>query len=52
VDRTGEPCPDADDNALAGPVAKGTPFPTGDRCSPAHPGCRCLVVPAELVDQS
>ena len=30
VDRTGEPCPDADDNALAGPVAKGTPFPTGD----------------------
>ena len=51
VDRNGEPCPDADDNALAGPVAKGTPFPTGDRCSPAHPGCRCLVVPAELVDQ-
>jgi hypothetical protein len=52
VDRTGEPCPDADDNALAGPVAKGTQFPTGDRCSPAHPGCRCLVVPADLVDQS
>jgi DivIVA domain-containing protein len=52
VDRTGEPCPDADDNALAGPVAKGSPFPTGDRCSPAHPGCRCLVVPADLVDQS
>jgi DivIVA domain-containing protein len=52
VDRTGEPCPDADDNALAGPVAKGTPFPTGDRCSPAHPGCRCLVVPADLVDGS
>ena len=52
VDRTGEPCPDADDNALAGPVAKGTPFPTGDRCSPAHPGCRCLAVPADLVDQS
>jgi hypothetical protein len=52
VDRTGEACPDADDNALAGPVAKGTPFPTGDRCSPAHPGCRCLVLPADLVDQS
>ena len=52
VDRTGDPCPDADDNALAGPVAKGSPFPTGDRCSPAHPGCRCLVVPADLVDQS
>ena len=49
VDRSGEACPDADDNALAGPVAKATPFPTGDRCAPAHPGCRCLVVPADLV---
>jgi cell division septum initiation protein DivIVA len=46
VDRTGESCPDADDNALAGEVSKGEPFPTGVRCSPAHPGCRCLVVPA------
>jgi hypothetical protein len=46
VDRTGEPCPDADDNALAGTVRKGEAFPTGDRCPPAHPGCRCLVVPA------
>jgi DivIVA domain-containing protein len=49
VDRSGEACPDADDNALAGDVRKGEPFPTGDRCSPAHPGCRCLVVPAHLV---
>jgi DivIVA domain-containing protein len=49
VDRNGEPCPDADDNALAGAVAKGDPFPTGDRCSPAHPGCRCLVVPSVVV---
>ena len=46
VDRTGEPCPDADDNALAGTVRKGELFPTGDGCPPAHPGCRCLVVPA------
>ncbi len=46
VDRTGESCPDADDNALAGDVSKGEAFPTGVRCSPAHPGCRCLVVPA------
>jgi cell division septum initiation protein DivIVA len=45
VDRTGESCPDADDNALAGDVSKGEAFPTGVRCSPAHPGCRCLVVP-------
>jgi hypothetical protein len=45
VDRTGEACPDADDNALATGVRKGDAFPTGDRCAPAHPGCRCLVVP-------
>jgi DivIVA domain-containing protein len=47
VDRTGEPCPDADDNALAGRVRKGQRFPTGHRCAPAHPDCRCLVVPAD-----
>jgi DivIVA domain-containing protein len=45
VDRSGEACPDADDNALAGGVSKGEPFPTGVLCSPAHPDCRCLVVP-------
>jgi hypothetical protein len=47
VDQAGE-CPDADDNALASSVRKGEPFPTGDRCAPAHPGCRCLVVPVPL----
>jgi cell division septum initiation protein DivIVA len=45
VDRSGASCPDADDNALAGAVRKGEPFPTGDHCPPAHQGCRCLVVP-------
>ena len=45
VDRTGEACPDADDNALASGVHKGDAFPTGVLCSPAHPDCRCLVVP-------
>jgi DivIVA domain-containing protein len=45
VDRSGEACPDADDNALAGGVRKGEAFPTGVLCSPAHPDCRCLVVP-------
>jgi DivIVA domain-containing protein len=45
VDRTGEACPDADDNALASGVHKGEAFPTGVLCSPAHPDCRCLVVP-------
>jgi hypothetical protein len=39
-----EQCPDADDNALE-PTSKGGPFPTGQACPPAHPGCRCLVVP-------
>lgn len=40
-------CPDADDNALE-PTAKGDSFPTGQRCPPAHPGCRCLVIPAGI----
>lgn len=47
VDRSSDPCPDADDNALAGAVCKGEAFPTGDHCPPAHLGCRCMVVPAE-----
>jgi hypothetical protein len=46
VDDGGSPCPDCDDNALAGAVATGEAFPTGDLAPPAHPGCRCLVVPA------
>ena len=44
IDPTQGPCPDAQDNALAGAVAKGEAFPTGDRCPQAHPGCRCLLV--------
>jgi cell division septum initiation protein DivIVA len=47
VDTGGEPCPDADDNNLAGPVLKGSPFPTGDIVPPAHPGCRCLALPEQ-----
>lgn len=38
-------CPDCDDNALE-PTPKGGVFPTGQAHPPAHPGCRCLVVPA------
>ncbi len=45
VDDTGGPCPDCDDNALAGDVAAGEEFPTGQRHPPVHPGCRCLLVP-------
>lgn len=40
------PCPDCDDNALAGPTPKGEEYPTGQPYPPAHPGCRCLLVPA------
>lgn len=38
-------CTDCDDNGLAGGVPKGTAFPTGHLHPPAHPGCRCVVVP-------
>lgn len=37
-------CPDCEDDALAGSVPSGEPFPTGHAHPPAHPGCRCLVV--------
>ena len=40
-------CADGDDNALAGCVAAGTPFPTGHLFAPSHTGCRCLLVPAD-----
>ena len=41
------PCPDCDDDALAGGLRKGEPFPTGQLHPPAHTGCRCLLVPLE-----
>jgi DivIVA domain-containing protein len=48
VDDDGRPCPDCDDNALAGPTAAGEAFPTGQAHPPAHAGCRCLLAPAEV----
>ncbi|HXW32296.1 MAG TPA: hypothetical protein VEJ21_04325, partial [Acidimicrobiales bacterium] len=45
VDDEGVQCPDCDDNALAGAMAAGETFPTGHVHPPAHPGCRCLLVP-------
>ncbi len=39
-------CPDCEDNSLAGPVAAGEQYPTGHTAAPAHPGCRCLTLPA------
>lgn len=44
VDDEGRPCPDCDDNALAGPLGAGEEFPTGQVHPPVHPGCRCLLV--------
>jgi hypothetical protein len=40
------PCPDCNDNQLAGVVMPGEVFPTGQQVAPAHPGCRCLALPA------
>ena len=39
-------CPDCDDNRLAGAVPAGQAFPTGHVCTPAHPGCCCILVPS------
>jgi len=46
VEDTDGPCPDCDDDALAGTLPKGEAFPTGQHYPPAHTGCRCLLVPA------
>ncbi|MBS1838521.1 MAG: hypothetical protein JST64_12590 [Actinobacteria bacterium] len=45
ADHGGLPCSDAEDNSLAGAIDCGAPFPTGDVVPPAHPGCRCILVP-------
>ncbi|NND76544.1 MAG: DivIVA domain-containing protein [Ilumatobacter sp.] len=47
VDERHPACPDCDDNALAGAVAAGAPFPTGATFAPAHQGCRCLLLAAD-----
>lgn len=39
-------CADCDDDTLADPVTKGSPFPTGQLLPPVHEGCRCLLAPA------
>ena len=46
VDPAAGPCPDCDDNVLAGAITKGEDFPTGSPTAPAHPGCHCLVLVA------
>jgi len=41
-------CADCDDNGLE-PTVKGSSFPTGQAHPPAHPGCRCLLAPADVL---
>jgi hypothetical protein len=48
VDPSEGPCPDCEDNELAGAQGKGEVWPTGQLCPPAHPGCRCALAPTEL----
>ncbi|MCE9620913.1 MAG: DivIVA domain-containing protein [Actinomycetia bacterium] len=44
VDPRGPACPDAEDNALAGEIGAGSPFPTEHISAPAHEGCRCMLL--------
>ena len=48
VDDPDGPCPDCDDDALAGELPKPEEFPTGQLHPPAHSGCRCLLVPVAV----
>ncbi|HXW78102.1 MAG TPA: DivIVA domain-containing protein [Acidimicrobiales bacterium] len=52
VDPSEGPCPDCEDNALAGDQPKGQAWPTGQLHPPAHPGCRCALAPASMGDVS
>ena len=46
IDPSEAACADCEDNSLAGAIPAGEPFPTGHTSAPAHPGCRCLTLPA------
>ena len=48
VDDLDGACPDCDDDALAGVLAKPEEFPTGQVHPPAHVGCRCMLVPVAV----
>jgi SPP1 gp7 family putative phage head morphogenesis protein len=43
-------CPICMANAAAGPVDVGAAFPSGDKHPPAHPRCRCAVMPVIDLD--
>lgn len=40
-----DPCEACEGNSEAGPIAVGDEFPSGDTEPPAHPNCRCTVLP-------
>jgi DivIVA domain-containing protein len=42
------PCPECEDNELAGAQPKGEPWPTGRLYPPDHSGCRCALAPEQL----
>lgn len=42
----GKVCPACQGNVDAGPVRIGDSYPSGDTQAPAHPRCRCQVIPA------
>ncbi len=46
IDPSEPACADCEDNSLAGAIPAGESFPTGHTSAPAHPGCRCLTLPA------
>jgi len=48
VDPSEGPCPDCEDNELAGAQPKGEAWPTSQLYPPAHPGCRCALAPDHL----
>ncbi len=48
VDDGDTPSPDCDDNALAGDIPRGEPFPTGHATPPISDHCRCLVAPKRV----
>ncbi len=52
VDPRTETSPDCFDNTLADPVEKPQAFPTGHKRPLGGPGCRCLVLPADLYGAS
>jgi hypothetical protein len=52
VDPDSNICPACHENEAAGPVPLGDPYPSGDTYPPAHPRCRCAVLPAQEVNDN